>query len=238
MDKNIIKEIFRNLVITWPNIVCSQINTFFIIDDGSEFETENLKATYNDYLKGEFWSRDWVTAGANPETLCKQYPILGIEQKKVLADEIFAKEFCYEYWVVIADKGSCEECNEECNRTKDEVDNDLYKNAILLLNELKKYKEFTVNKNGLTFILWGTAEEMEKYLLSSYIDGYSETGREIYNHIKTDNLNIESIAIGLTDGARAISFPLTFCDCPNEKEEFNYDIQTFKNIATTKCKTC
>ena len=238
MTKEVIKEIFRNIVRTWPDTGCSRPNTFFIIDDGTEFETENLKATYRDYERGDFWSRDWVLSGAHPDELRKQYPIVGIEQKRVSGEDMFVRSVCYEYWVVIVDQPDCPDCPEECQRTKDEVDSDLFANAVILLQELKNYKLYSVNKDSVIMDMWLTPEQVSYMLSEGIITEANEQCRDIRLNIQSSPLDIRSTSLGLTDGARAVSFSISFCDCPVYKPDFDYSFVAPAEKGTTKCSTC
>lgn len=238
MTKKEIKDIFRNIVRTWPDTGCARPNTFFVIDTGDEFETENLKATYSDYQKGDFWSRRWVLQGANPETLCKQYPIIGLEQKSMRLPETFANSICYDYWVILADTPDCEGCDSTCQRTKDEVDNDLFVNSVILLQELKRYKKYKLSKNGNSWEAWMTSDWVQFLLASGDIDSWSDLCDYIEMMVSDAPIEIRSSNIGLTDGARAVAFPLSFCDCAIEQTPFDYNIREPDGTATTKCPTC
>ena len=238
MTKSDIKEIFRNIVRTFPDIPCQQLNTFFIIDDGTEFETENLGSTYADFKTGDFWSRNWVVSGAHEDTLCKQYPILGIEQKRLHGPELLGKEFCLDYWIVLADVMDCVDCPDNCKRTKDQVDESLYMNALIVLQELKLYKKWTVIKDTTATDVWATPAEIQYWIDNNIIDSAQDQCRDIDVFIKQAALEVNSTELGTTDNARAIAFLISFCDCVNKKPDFNYEFKAAAEKATTKCVTC
>lgn len=238
MNKDIINSIFLNIVRTWPESKCNQLNTFFVIDTGEEFDTENLNSTMLDFRKGHFWQRQWIQSGAHPDQLCKKYPILGIEQKRVTAKDWWTKQVCHNYWIVLTDIPDCSDCPNECNRTKDEVDADLYNSAIILLQELKKYKKWMITVDTNNQYTWMTKNQIDYMLTEGLIDNAVDAGDEVLLHVKSEPLNIQSTSVGSSDGARAVSFMLQFCDCPVIKPDFNYKFKAPAEKSITTCFTC
>jgi hypothetical protein len=213
------------------------MNTFFVIDDGSEFDTDNLNATFLDFKKGHFWQRDWVLSGADPNKLTKKYPICGIEQKVVGLDSVFPKSACYDYWIVMADVPDCSGCPDECNRTIDEVDRDLYESAIMFLKELKNYEEFVLVKDNESVNAWLTLAQVQYMLSEGDIDSYDVTCEDISMYVQDNKMDIRSTSIGSSDGARAISFMIKFCLCP-QAGDFDYTFKSPVENSQTKCITC
>lgn len=207
MTKEDIITLAREVAIRYP-----LIGTFTVVDGAADFEATNTNKTYQDYLNGHFWSRDWVLQGAPADILRKQYPILGVELKRVMKDSIYSKSACYEMWVLIADQVGCDTC--ETKKSKEQVDFALLDMALNYVQELVKYG---VDDTGFHIVDPGT---------SCFRDMLFED----------TPLDIKSVDLGLADRVRGVSFPLKFCNCVQDQTYRNFD--TPKPIALTKCSTC
>lgn len=207
MTKEDIINLAREVAIRYP-----LIGTFTVVDSSADFEATNTNRTYEDYTNGLFWSRDWVLEGAPHDRLRKQYPILGVELKRVQKASIYDKTSCWEMWVLIADQVGCDTCDSK--KGKEQVDFALLDMALNYVQELVKYG---VDDTGFHIIDPGT---------SCFRDMIFEDGP----------LDIKVVDLGLADKVRGVSFPLKFCNCVQDQVYRNFDIP--KPIAITKCASC
>lgn len=206
INKDNVLTLLRELVIRDLDI-----NTFTIVDKGADFEATNTNKSYEAYQRGLFWSREWVLQGADPSNLHKQYPILGVEQKRVQKASIYEKGNCYEFWLLFADQVGCETCT--TRRTPEETDWHLQDIALAYLAELVKYQW-----DGTMFVP---------------IDLGMSCLKEVF---EDQPLDIKVVDMGLADKVRGVSLSLKFCNClePDAFRAFSAP----EPISVTKCETC
>lgn len=220
LSKESIIALFRQIVMTYPVIPGKQINTFATIDDGAMFNSDSIHKTYQDYLNGYFWSRTWVNQGAHPDTLCKEYPILALEQKRVYKKSLTDKRHCYEFWVVLAMQVGCETC--DLMLSIEDVDTALQEMALTVVQEMNRYKIYDVS--GTYYLMTSTQAPLGAKLVSDII-------------FEDGPLDVISTNLGLADRVRGVSFPLHFCTCITYDIAFrNFD--TPEGYAIAKCETC
>ena len=51
--------ILKKIVVNYPYQEEGGLNTFVIFDERADLNTETLGKSYEDYLAGSFWARDW-----------------------------------------------------------------------------------------------------------------------------------------------------------------------------------
>lgn len=226
-------DISREIVRLWPWSECTQPDTFAVVDHIGQLESSNLGKTYQDYLNGHFWSRDWINSGARTESLCKTYPMLILEQKEVIKTEPFDKEACWEWWFVFADIPDCVNCG-NCNRTKDEIDNQL---QIIGLNFLKYLEQIKLITFDSSIPLWTTTSQAEKYISDGVYTSYTVNCHDIIPYIDTNQFRMAPGSLGLTDGARSIIFSLTFCSCVSDPTPLGVTSEV-PTVASTRCESC
>ena len=132
IDKTIsvkdITDIWRQIVIDFPLTKNSTgtINTFGVVDNRNDSQHAALGMNYNDYLNGEFWARDWVKSGANPNTMKKDFPVLMMETSDFVAKEINPPiiKGCQQFYIAVEDLIECETCDEQ--RTANQVSCDVF----------------------------------------------------------------------------------------------------------------
>lgn len=226
---NIVREIVR----LWPYEKCTQPDTFAVVDNVSDLESDNLGKVYNDYMNGHFWSRSWVLSGASRNKLNKKYPIVILEQKNVSRQYFDDADTCWEWWFVIADIPDCISCG-DCNRSKDTIDTELQHTALKLIEYISHIKLY---KFDADIFVWTTAAQAQKYIDDEVYDSYEEQCGSIVNHIQNTPFQIRPGSLGLTDAARSVIFSLTVCSCVGQP----MPLTTFTGVdiaGETKCKTC
>jgi hypothetical protein len=226
-------QIVKEIVRLWPYSKCTQPDTFAIVDNASQLESDNLGKTYQDYLNGHFWSRSWVLSGADPNKLKKAYPMILLEQKNATRETFDDRETCWEWWFVLADIPDCVTCG-DCNRSKDTIDTELQVMALSLTDYLSQIKLITFDN---THLVWTTTQQAQKYITDGLYSTYTVDSIDITQYIRNSVFNVSPGSLGLTDSARSAIFSLTICSCVDTPTS----LSTFTGadaVATTKCKTC
>ena len=82
-------NVSRDAVKHWPSAPAwGRMNTFSYLIRRADLVESALGRSYDDYLKGYFWSRDWVLGGADPDKMEKEYGILAIEKNEKIKTKI------------------------------------------------------------------------------------------------------------------------------------------------------
>lgn len=237
-----VQAMFLNITKGYPFNECRQPDTFAVIDSQDAFEADNLGLTYQDYLDGTFWSRNWVQQGADANTLCKKYPIVSIEIKTAYLKDVCRNEYCFKAWLVIADVPDCGNCKDNCKRTVAELDKDLMITMQTFLKEMLRYVYVICVIEGAgnpDVVGWFTPEEAAQI----QIDNVCLTFQACHDlcTVLTDqgrvDINIADLAN--SDNARAVVASLTFCGCNEvETDNFDYTLSEPPEISNTDCDGC
>lgn len=248
ITKQQIDGLFLQAVKNFPNNKNFSVNTFAHIDSGKAMQSENLGHTYDSYLKGEFWARNWVANGAPQSHMKKQYPILGIEQKKSTRPDICGREKCYEYDIVMLDILTCSNCSDwKKDRTPYQIDCDLGEvldNIIQEILTVKQYKFWCYHPDHpndedemFEVIVLMSEGEYEQFILDNPGKPV-QIGNEILGLIKNTSTTFNSWGRGYASH-RGISTKLTFCGCIETKKKFNYGKhEPKKYVGITECEIC
>lgn len=71
----------RNIVISWPYSE-DRVDTFSTFKSRSELNETTYGRSYEDYLNGSFWARNWVKAGASRNDMAKNGNAILFENKR------------------------------------------------------------------------------------------------------------------------------------------------------------
>ncbi len=223
-SKEDIKNIFREIVENYPMDGCMGINGFTTVHDSSVFHnTTNSGKIHNDYLEGNFWSRDWVASGADPDKLCLEYPALGFECIEGRYDRK-CKKACAKIGIILVGKYDCKDCCKGCDRTKDKVHSDVFE---MLVDVWQEFLSYGIYKTDDGFI-WATPG----------------MGVGTHPNPKMENLVKDSDSVTITErimpGQNQVAFSLSFeiCGCYEKRKGFDYTERNYKTKGVTKCASC
>jgi hypothetical protein len=237
-----IQNISKTIVQLWRYNTCGYLNTYVHLLDQSDVDLPNYGATYETYLEGMFWSRDWVLSGAKRTELKTKQGTLITYKDNGIRISATEQKFCYPYNFVILDEIKCKHCSDTCKRTKYTVDTNIENWANIFINELMRfnYYEYVDVSTNETKTIWAT-EGMMKYwegvlLVDSFIEKFT-----MDMFVDTTNaINIKAVATPF-DGCRGCVFSITFCDCKiNSTDNFDYSQLgiTPSELGVNKCVDC
>lgn len=213
-----INSILRQFVIFWPYSKDERINTFSTFDMPEDLFQDNLNKTYQDYVNGDFWSREWVYGGADVSKLVKQYGVMAVENKEVFLDVNDENFAIYPAMINILQKNE----GGKNQRTVEQIDLSNYrafKRLVTLLNKTWLYK--VVNK-GETVYTWLLEDAVES-LTEGYESVYN-TGVYLLNYIDNrDQLVVSKTEWGI-DGVRSAMMELRFRVCEPENIVVETDV--------------
>lgn len=117
----------------------SKLQTFAVLQNYFDLNTENLGRNIASKGKPFFWSREWARSGFNPSKVSYNYPLMGvIETGYSIQNPFRSRSMCHSLEIVFLDKvrDNCGQC------IKDELLEELYirtkKYAISFLTFLKE----------------------------------------------------------------------------------------------------
>lgn len=225
LDKKTVKEIVRKVVMATPYTPCSTPNAFAFVSTVQGLTSSNLGKTYKDYLAGDFWARDWVAAGANPDELKREFPLTLLEHSFAKVRE---KEVCRTYALSVVDVYDCEECG-ECNRTQMQVSCDTMALLRVLLNEVLLFEKYADVEKDI--IAWLPPHQAEQLGLIPYDE-------QISDYLKNENFEFFEI---MERESNMVGWSVQFeiCSCEElPKIEFNYNIENTALEGVTACDVC
>jgi hypothetical protein len=218
-----LKSILKNICVTYPATERLRINSFAAIADRDAFTTSNFNMSFEDYLNGSVWARDWVAEGSDPNCLKIEYPALVVSVINTESAQD-GKKTCFKLEIGIIDtKDSCV-C--EGGELRDDYTfrvelSQVLKNVML---ELAKYEEW--EKDGKK--KWITPQYYEQLTDKT---GWVENEKEIKGNLKNIS-GIRFSKLGMEkEHAAFMSFDI--CECVGSNLVFDHSQNIVNPIA--KC---
>ena len=219
--------IWRQIVKDFPHHKERRLNTFAVLDNKAQLNTNNLEKSYQQYLDGYFWSREHAVSGSSRNTLKKEYDILFLENKQLNLHDIERNAASVELFISVASQADCE----GCKRSWEQVDRDNREMLVAALQEFYSYKLYD-DEGEFAWISPGRAATMNPVP--------TETGVEIFQFIRegTQNIEIFTTTFGV-DNVRAQSVKLTLDGCLLPNIIFDYSSPpAAKRHGVVPCNTC
>lgn len=232
-----LKAIFLQAVQDMAYIEHQQINTIYIIDRHPDIRQDSLGATYQDFLNGDFWARDWVYSGASRDNLRASWPILIVEQADPEAECIDSIDMIYPFDVMIIDKIGCNNCPNPEERSPFFVKEKTLTMLRSWLNEVYSFEYWEVDRspdpNTFEWLSTGRQDYMMAPPISLNLLGSHEA---LASMVDPDPLVFNEIGLG--DDVRGYSVRLKFNICRGIPDDYNYNKPVVETLATKVCKSC
>jgi hypothetical protein len=217
-----------------------QINTFAVVDDGVNLNHASFGKAFKDYQDGKFFSRTWYNQGADPNNIKGEFPVLIVEQRRVILDCLDSDQYAIPFDFVIVDKLPCDTCD---YRSPDKVSDDALVMLRRFFKELLNYRLYSYQKDDggggeETVKAWYTEGRMN-HLLANDDDVLSINGwdKDLRGMLLTDE-NITVTQWGNFEKKRGHVSNLTFVVCNSDTGDFEYDKGEPDQISRTICKNC
>jgi hypothetical protein len=123
-------------------------NTFAWLSTNPDVNTSSLGFTHRHYLAGDFWSRNWVNAGANANDVIAQYPILAIEPMTISVEDSEHDNLEQQFYVVVFDKVECPSCPDDEIRTEATIKANAANILRAFFRELIDYRLYNYDFDG------------------------------------------------------------------------------------------
>ena len=174
------------------------VNSFALVDGMPNLDHESYGYTFEDYRAGNFWSRDWVGAGAMSSELRGQWPVLMPELRESRTKSSNTIEHTVD--VTLVDHLTAAHCGP---RSGPVVYDNLLRMALAVRGEVLSYGLYDTDEFGL---VWSTENRMER------IEGLqlSPLMAELKDYVK---FNAEIRPWGDYPHLRGLYLSLTLTEC-------------------------
>jgi hypothetical protein len=238
MDRSILIQIFKQIVIDMSYDKDLQINSFAVVDDMIDLNHSSFGKTYEDYLDGFFFSRSWVNGGADANEIKGEFPLLFVEQRSLSMDRIDSDSLTLPFYFVVVDKISCDACPPGLTRTSEDTLRNTLAMLRIFFKELLNYKNYTYTIPGPEKKSSWTTEGRLDYLIGEG-DVLSRSGfSEDLESLLPDPARIQVSQWGNFKDLRAHATEISFTVCDPATGSFSYENATVEDLGRTLCKTC
>lgn len=208
---NWVKQAAIQTVATWPHEKLSP-KCLRIANAVADLESP---ASYQEYLKGEFFAKNWILAGAEPSKIVLERPLIVLERDVVDLESPYSGKACPKLWITVIDT-LCKECGETSDEATKRVVNTLHR-FLVRFGKMKVWK----NQEGVFKV---AVEQPSGFILHK-------------DRLLTDSpIQIVPNPRLVSDSGYAASVRVEYCEClPSETfVPFNHPLPG----AESRCDTC
>lgn len=224
LNDSLVYAIFKNIAQRHDDNPYLRLNSFAVIYDYAEFNTENFGKNHNDAKNGHYWTRSGVTFDDNK----KDYGVLFIQ--KTSGQKNINGEYCHSYNVGVAFPEGCTYCPEAYRLTREQASNHAENVVNGVINEFLSYNGYSINIDGDKSVQWLNAAQNKP-------DGSCYVGN-IESRL-TNNISVSYDSFGV-DKLQAAYVQIRLCGCfsyPEIKFKAEYDNQEKIN-SNLICRNC
>jgi hypothetical protein len=196
-----IKQAAIQAVATWP-AEKNAPRTLRIANAVADLQTP---PSYEEYLRGEFFARDWVLSGANPSTILLERPLIVLERDLVSLESPYSKSSCTKLWVSVLDT-LCKDCNETPDEATRRMVQTLHR-FILRMTSFKAWQKSGGDSNSTLYEVNVHKPSNDFVLFKDRI-------------FKDEPIKIIPNPRLVTDSGYAASVQLEYCECLTNQEQF------------------
>lgn len=216
-----------------------QLNTYRNLTSPPKMTDSAFGASVQDYEAGQFWSRDWVAAGADPNTIRGGFPVLFSEARggTFSADTIEVQQ---EWYFMVLDQVQCDTCPD---RHIAEVQRDSLQMLRHFVTELLTYEKWTVEKDGENFEMWISRQHAMQIdahenspitLLELQEDALEAIMEQVYEFREFIPRQDEHPAFNVA----GYSVKVSITTCEPIGVETNYEDPNYETLGMTPCTNC
>lgn len=225
---NTIKLIFLDIAKSHDPHQMQWLKCFVHLDQASDFNEANFGKNRQDYEAGDYWTRKPLSWNED----CKQYPALTFEWMPTNIN-IVSGSFNFTLMLNVVSQYECMEAN---NLTRHQVDENIMKVLLSVIDKSKQYKLWLVTINGQLYNIWATKEQIAAWKEAGKINEAKKLCESLLSTYNIENVPLQKSWFGV-DKLRSVQAQLSFYDCSPEHDTFEY-IQIDSDFPTTICRKC
>ena len=207
-----------------------QINQFTTVDrHGRPINGSDQSRSYKNYVKNEWWTRDWFASGAHEHEMDKEFPIFGYDYSERSISNIMINEGTDEIYIVVFDQVDCE----DCERSEDEVARHCSELLVSVMRELFTYGCYLIDDK----LCWLAKERYIKFSNEGLLESDLEPERDIQDFITVLN-NKAKKWTGFADDVIGWGTTIYINNCIPPEVDFSYKEVEPVLIFNTKCENC
>lgn len=233
MTRSTLNNIFRQIVIDMAHNPGYQVDTYRLNDNNPDLNHAAFGSTYQDFLNGQFWSRSFVHAGADPNNFKGAFPVLMAESRDLSIECIDSNEMRIEYWFLVVDKLPCDHCPPHLTRNGQQVSDAVLDMLRSFLNELYTFRYYEVDRGGTVTYEWMSQGR------AAYEEGLGNT--VVFQDDLIPDISPERVTVqewGNFIDMRGWMASVTFTLCEPVTLEFDYNTPVIPELGSTECETC
>lgn len=226
---NTIKYILLDIAKTHTPKQAQWLKCFVQLDKATDFNEANFGKNRQDYQNGDYWTRKPITWNED----CKQYPALTFEWMPTNIRSIQDRSLSFTVMINVVSLYECAEVN---NMSRHEVDLNILKVLLSVIEQMKKYNLYIVSISGEPYKMWLTKEQAQAYLDAGKIQSFDKKCTGIFSIVDVGQINLQKTWFGV-DKLRSVQAELSFSECDPQYDDFDY-IQVDTGLPTTICTKC
>jgi len=227
-------SVFRKLAQYTP--ISQRINAFTVVDEGKYFTSDALVRSYEDYKLGYYWSRDWELSGADPSTMRKEWPVLGVEHKVSHITDIGKNSQLEDWWVIVGDVPN--RLTQEARRTIFEVDKAVHDLMRYVLFSLKQFERASVLVDSLYYTVWDTHARLVYLRDKGVIQSFTMQSMTFYDMLFAHGGSITPVRSGFASDARVAAYKLQIPTCITDVPALDVTYLPTAKAAISNCNNC
>lgn len=236
-----------------PPDLCGRINTFGVVEQMTQLNSDNGEWTQQHFEDGLFWARDWHNGGCDPNKLQKEYDLLVVRAFSVepYKEDTHGKKWVYPLHLNIIGQVKCEFCPDGCVDTKEGRRLQVAQTLQHVLDEMMTYQKYNVTTSEAENMTVWASEAQKEYLIGNGTWATATvTGIRLDTYIRNEAFDIfvpdwsslgrinrriagkESLMDGVV--AVAVAVYVEVCD-PITPFGFDYETHDVQELGIVKC---
>jgi hypothetical protein len=230
---NLIYEALMRIVINYPQTKAGRLNTFAILPEWQDLQSESLGISANAAERGEYWSRKWSAGGKDPSQICAEFDLLFVTPPdRQTLNCLGALSGSLRIGVVVPQV--CDGC--ENRGSVFAAERDAKKLLVEVIRELRTYKLYSnVSVRGVSAdFLLSEAQKNYEIALGANISNLSAC-KPLIN---CKDVEIQTASYG-GNGLQVAFANIDVCDSGTDAISFMYEtLDMPHDFSEVKCKTC
>jgi len=224
-----IKLIFLDIAQTHSPDNDQWLKCFVHLDKSEDFNAANMSKTRKDYNNGDYWTRKTYSESTD----CKQYPMLTFEWMPQNIQSVQNRTFNFNVMLNVVSTYECAEVN---HMTRFQVDNNITKIMLSVIEQSKKYGLWVVEIGNELYNVWATKLQIDKWINDGKLTLVKKVCTSLLSQFNVSNIPLSKTWFGV-DKLRSIQAELAFSDCDPSYDNFEY-LKPSNDLPHLICKKC
>jgi len=210
-----------------------RLNAYASVDNFPDLRAPAFGKSYEEYLAGRYWSRDWYNGGKDSAKMVAEFPALFVEWRDVELEHPADLEGATPFNLYLVDKIECETCPDRELRTPEYLTRSTNRTLRMVLRELYTYGLYEVDRGGTITWEWLSKGRADYWVAEGIVDDAALI-TDLEGGLQADPIRVKQYT-NLPD-FRVAHTVITLHWCEDEiNENFNYQDTVVADLAYTVC---